>query len=429
MIYKFLRQIAKWTLLIYFRKLYVLNGDKIPKTRPMILAANHPTAFLEPCLFATMYPRELHFMVRGDMFEKKWLKGLLVHTNQIPIFRAKDGFSKLRNNKGIFDRCYKVLSEDNGILIFSESTTSLTKRLRPLKKGTAKMAFGALESFPDLDLCILPVGVNYSDPSYFWNDVILDVAEPISVQEYFGTYKENPNEAIQSITEELEKRMEVLVANFDDKNDEEAIIQLHEINQTETAPKFSPKVIRTTTERVVKDREISRRFNVLHEDPKVAFKKRLSNYFGKVKSLKISDKIIKEEGAKSIQRLIGTILLFLPMLFVTLIFGPPVKITEMIVNKIVKKEAFVGSMKFSLGFPIFIFYGLIILAISVLLFSYWGILFVTILLIISYYAVPYWHYFKDCFRSLRYGNLKDAEKEALQVDRKYFVDWINKPSA
>ncbi len=426
MIYKFLRQIAKWTLLIYFRKLYVLHADKIPKDRPMILAANHPTAFLEPCLFATMYPRELHFMVRGDMFEKKWLKGLLVHTNQIPIFRAKDGFSKLRNNVDIFDRCYKVLSEDNGILIFSESTTVLTKRLRPLKKGTAKMAFGALDSFPDLDLCILPVGVNYSDPSYFWNDVILDIGEPISVQDYFGSYKENPNEAIQSTTQELEKRMEVLVANFDDKDDEEAILQMQLINQTDRARKFSPKVIRKTDDRVLKDRKISRRFNQLDGTEKQALKERLSNYFSKIKNLGVSDNIIKESGNHTFQRLILSLLLFIPMLIATVIFGPPIKITELLVKKIVKKEAFVGSMKFSLGFPIFIFYGLIVLAVSMILFSYWGLLSVVLILIVAYYAVPYWHYFSDTMASLRYGRLENSQKEFFAKERNYFSQWIDK---
>ncbi len=44
------------------------------------------------------FPKDLPFLVRGDIFNNPVLLPLLRSTNQIPIFRFRDGFSKLREN-------------------------------------------------------------------------------------------------------------------------------------------------------------------------------------------------------------------------------------------------------------------------------------------------------------------------------------------
>ena len=70
MIYSFVRPIAAYALKIFFRKIYFTNRDRIPKGKPLILAINHPTAFIEPCILACFLPIKLHFLVRGDLFKK-----------------------------------------------------------------------------------------------------------------------------------------------------------------------------------------------------------------------------------------------------------------------------------------------------------------------------------------------------------------------
>lgn len=68
------------------------------------------------------------------MFEKKWLLPILRSTNQIPIYRFKDGFGKLRNNKSTFDQSFEVLAQQEVVLMFPEASSQLVKYLRPLQK-------------------------------------------------------------------------------------------------------------------------------------------------------------------------------------------------------------------------------------------------------------------------------------------------------
>ena len=85
--YRFVRPLARIALKTYFSKIYLNGLEKIPADKPIILAANHPSAFLEPCILATTLPRPLHFMVRGDLFQKPLYRALLMSLHMIPMYR------------------------------------------------------------------------------------------------------------------------------------------------------------------------------------------------------------------------------------------------------------------------------------------------------------------------------------------------------
>jgi len=107
MFYKLLKVWAHLAFRLYFRRMFIFGRERIPKKGPVIFLVNHPSTFLEACIIASNQHRDLHFLVRGDMFEKKWLLPILRSTNQIPIYRFKDGFGKLRNNKSTFEQSFE----------------------------------------------------------------------------------------------------------------------------------------------------------------------------------------------------------------------------------------------------------------------------------------------------------------------------------
>src|SRR4029079_6252600 len=102
MIYAFIRLWSTIFLRLYFRKTIIYGCDRVPMKEPLILASNHPSAFLEASILATVMKRCLHFLVRGDMFSPRF-KWLFNWTNQIPIYRKKDGIANLRKNASSFD--------------------------------------------------------------------------------------------------------------------------------------------------------------------------------------------------------------------------------------------------------------------------------------------------------------------------------------
>ena len=220
--YRIVRPLARIALKTYFSKIYLNGLEKIPTDKPIILAANHPSAFLEPCILATTLPRPLHFMVRGDLFQKPIYSAMLMSLHMIPMFRLKDtGYKGLKNNFSTLNISYDLLNDKEQILILAEGTTKHEKRLRPIQKGAARMALGAIEKYPDLDVYIVPIGVNYTDILNYRSEVMLQIGDPISIQANIGDGNENTAKIIKKVTAQLKERLEKLVIHIDQKEDEE----------------------------------------------------------------------------------------------------------------------------------------------------------------------------------------------------------------
>ena len=145
--YYIVRPLARIGIWMYYRKIYIANTERIPKNKPVIIAANHPTGFMEPCIMAVFLRRPLYFLVRGDFFRKSYFNFLMRSLNMIPIFRKRDGnFRDLKSNYASFAACYEALRANRTIMIFPEGSAVHEKRLRPLQKGISRLAFGAMQT-------------------------------------------------------------------------------------------------------------------------------------------------------------------------------------------------------------------------------------------------------------------------------------------
>lgn len=233
MLYQIAKPLAHVAFSIYFRKIFFSNVQNIPADKPVILALNHPTAFVEPCIVASFQNRPLNFLARGDFFANSFSAKVLADFNIIPIYRIQDGgYSKLKANFESFKECYQAFSENKVVLIMAEGGTEHEKRLRPLKKGTARLAFGALDHQPDLDLYIVPVGVNYTKAEEMRHIAMLNFASPIRIQDYRKTHEEAPAKAILEVTKELKKKLSANVIQIE-KGEEDWVDFLLEINRNE----------------------------------------------------------------------------------------------------------------------------------------------------------------------------------------------------
>lgn len=210
MIYKLFRLWANIAIRVFYGKIEVSGIENIPKDVPILIASNHPNGFLEPIIMACLFPRPLHFMVRGDVFRKKWLKPILVNTNQIPIFRFKDGFSQLRKNDSNLQEAYKALDKGAAIILFIEGGTINIKKLRPFQKGLARMANSYLEKEgARQDLHILPVAINFISPFVLRSRVVLNVEKSYRAADYFNNDTPKTTQ-IKELTDTLYKQIKPL---------------------------------------------------------------------------------------------------------------------------------------------------------------------------------------------------------------------------
>ena len=66
----------------------------------------------------------------------------------------------------------------------------------------------------NLDLKIIPIGLNYSDASRFKSDVYVNYGYPISVSKFKDLYQDDKSNAITALTSEIEESLSELTANL-----------------------------------------------------------------------------------------------------------------------------------------------------------------------------------------------------------------------
>ena len=89
MLYFFLKPLVQLAIKVYFRNIFLSGLKNLPHNKPYLIAMNHPTAFLEPVIMAANINKPIHFLARGDHFNKAFYRFLLNQAKMIPVFRQK----------------------------------------------------------------------------------------------------------------------------------------------------------------------------------------------------------------------------------------------------------------------------------------------------------------------------------------------------
>ncbi|MEO8761637.1 MAG: 1-acyl-sn-glycerol-3-phosphate acyltransferase [Bacteroidia bacterium] len=232
MFWYFLRNNLYFFFRTFFKRLHVKNADRIRVSNPMLVTMNHPNSFMDTIAIsaALFYPRT-YYMARGDAFKKGITTTILKAIGIVPIFRARDGggHSSIKKNLDSFKVVYDLLNKRQKIIVLAEGISLQERRLQPIQKGTAKMAFSYLEQGGHDDLKILPIGVTYSTPSKFRGDVYYQIGEPILVKDYYNEYLQHPAQTIIKLTHLIEEGMKPLVPTLINKENDLLIEQLQPI--------------------------------------------------------------------------------------------------------------------------------------------------------------------------------------------------------
>lgn len=200
-------------LYFYHKKIKVIDKQHIPKKGALLFVSNHKNALIDPLLIATTTTRDIHFLTRASAFKIKLVKWILSTVNMLPIYRIRDGKESLSKNEEIFQTCFDLFNRERSLLIFPEGTHDIRRWVRPLSKGFTRITFGALEQNPDLDLTIVPVGLNYNRAESFAEAVSIYYGEPLKVNDFVS----NPltNADALKLREEVRSRMKQLTTHIE----------------------------------------------------------------------------------------------------------------------------------------------------------------------------------------------------------------------
>ena len=373
MLYQFLKILVRIALKLFFKRIYISGLENIKPDRPQLVASNHPSGFMEPLIMACFFPKSLHFLVRGDVFDKKWLRPLLESTNQIPIFRFKDGFSRLRENTQTIDASTQVLLDNKNLLIFAEGSTQSIKKLRPLQKGIARIGFQALDKNPDLNLEILPVGINFTFSSLFNDEVMLKIGQPIAVKSYYNAYMHDKNLATEKLLHDTYQTMLPNVIHVEDQTQLPAFEELVLLTRKNYRIESPHPVHIPTTERLEAEITLANTFNTLD----IATRKSLTDQVLKLKihfSTKLQSTSDILQSAVNPGKWLILILGLMPALIGILFHALPLACAWLFMSAKVKQREFKSSILFVVSLVLTLMMYLIIVVLSIIFQWPWWIL-------------------------------------------------------
>lgn len=331
------------SLRIYYQDIIVEGKEFISKDKPLLIASTHPNSFLDAIILGAVIDRPLFFLARSDVFNRKWSDYILRKLNLIPIYRLQEGHNNLNKNDATFEACFEILEKNGAVLIFAEGISLVDKKVRPPKKGLARIGFGAESRNKfELGVEVLPVGLNYEVANQMRNRILVQIEKPISLKDFQSSLEKNANTAYGQLNEVLYSDLKKASIEVEDEEVFDFIAkQRHGKGYT-----------------FKKLKEISSKIDSLKECEPDTFAD-LKKHITTARELEKSNKFdSKYNGLK--KRSILTILLFIPSIVGYILNAPPLLLANLISNKKVKLVEFYASVKVVLGSILWLIWAAII---------------------------------------------------------------------
>ena len=218
MLYSLVKIPAKLALWIYARNVAINKKEILQSNGPLLIACNHPNSFLDAIIIATIFKRPVYSLARGDAFGNAFYARLLRSLKMFPVYRVSEGVENLEQNYKTFEDCKNIFKQNGIVLIFSEGRCINEWHLRPLKKGTARLAISSWQD--GIPLKVLPTGLNYNSFTSFGKNLQLNFGDIIHAEN--TDWNAANGKSILDFNDTLRTQLQQLVVSIDE-NDKAAI--------------------------------------------------------------------------------------------------------------------------------------------------------------------------------------------------------------
>jgi 1-acyl-sn-glycerol-3-phosphate acyltransferase len=201
--YRFVRTFARAVSALFYRHLDLVGGERIPATGPLIVAANHQNALVDPMLLVATLPRRLRPLAKAPLFRHPLVRPFLAAVGAVPVQRAIEAGHDPARNDALFRATAEALLAGEAILIFPEGIGHNEPALQPLRTGAARMLLGA-RAAGAVPVTLLPVGLVFRQPGRFREGAgAILVGEPISTADCEAQWATAPEVAVRTLTARL----------------------------------------------------------------------------------------------------------------------------------------------------------------------------------------------------------------------------------
>ncbi|MEM7371527.1 MAG: 1-acyl-sn-glycerol-3-phosphate acyltransferase [Bacteroidota bacterium] len=421
--YYVLKAYCRFTLRRYYRKYQVVGHDThVTKGVPIIFAPNHQNALIDPinAASASLMDRQPSFLTRSDVFVS-WAIPFFNVLKMKPIYRQRDGVDSLEKNKKIFEECVERLSFNESLIIFPEGNHGRPRKLRPLKKGAARIAFQAAEANQfEFPLELVPVGLNYNQHRKFHNDMLVVFGESIPLSDYYELYHQNSGKAILQLTKDLRKRISKYMVHIMNAEHYDTINDLRTILSAEVVQAQSRNMANLHHHLLAQQDMVAVMEAKAESDPESmkALGPKVQTYMKGLQDLRFRDHVVAKAPYSLGSLLLQSVgvLLGLPLHLYGVINNYHIyKTCEQLTLKIFKDDHFHSSVMFASGMVLFPLSYLIQFGIVWGLTDIWvGLLYLISLPLSGEFAVWYSEQVKKWWSRWRHWNLKRKQNPLLK---------------
>jgi glycerol-3-phosphate O-acyltransferase/dihydroxyacetone phosphate acyltransferase len=265
------------------------------------------------------------------------------------------------------------------------------------------MAFGAEEKF-GLDVHIVPVGINYTYPSKFRKEVMINFHEPFSIKELKEDYKTNPAKALLTFNEKVDSslRKEVIIIE-DPENDwlAEQLLKMERNNYI--LPFFQWKF--DTDDRRLLEKVLCEKINYISKTSRETLESlstKVKLYFDALSINKLRDDNIARKLDFGLLRYISIIAGFPFFIAGYLSNLIPFIIPKYICNKLIKDPRFYSSLYVSSGTVLYLIYFPLLLILATVFAGWTGLLIGLLVPLLGYLVLFYQEVVVERFYTLSF---------------------------
>ncbi len=198
--------LVRTTSWFMFNRIEVRGLDRVSWDEPCIVSPNHQNAFLDALLVGMTAPVTLTFPSRASVFGTPF-DWFLEALHMVPIYRRRDGFDKLRQTKDVLAEQRERLRQGRSLVLFSETEHAHTYYLRPLSRGSARLALKTQDGTDDRTVQLVPVGINYYHLCRPGFKVSIIFGEPLRIPEYMERYRDDEAVCVNELRDDLTAAM------------------------------------------------------------------------------------------------------------------------------------------------------------------------------------------------------------------------------
>jgi glycerol-3-phosphate O-acyltransferase/dihydroxyacetone phosphate acyltransferase len=421
--------IPPFSFRVFFRRIFYSNLKKVPLHKPLLFVGNHQNSFMDGILVGSYLPQQLHFLMRADMFRKPFARFCLRELNVAPVYRIEEGLENVHKNLDTFTGIYNILKDNGNLVVFSEGICVQEKRLQKLRKGTARMAFGAEEKY-GLDVHIVPVGINYTYPSKFRKEVMINFHEPFSIKVLKDDYKANPAKALLAFNERVDSslRKEVIIIE-DPKNDWLAEHLLIMERNNYVLPFFQWRF--DTDDRRMLEKTLSEKINYISNTDKESLDLltlKVKTYHNILENNRLKDETFARKLDYGLLRSLAIVVIF-PLFIAGYVSNLiPFIVPKFICDKLIKDLRFYSSVYVSSGTVLYLIYFPLLLILATIFAGWTGFFLGLMVPLLGYLVLFYLEIVVERFYTFRFL-LKKVKNPTLISElaalRKEIVDYLD----